>query len=364
MTLEIADPPATENRLAAVFEATTDTKGRCNIPINLSNWSDLALNLQPDLLWFHQHVIDRKMSLEQAGKAVGYHANNVYQVLRGRYEGNYEKFCSGIRSYRKIAEGRAKIQNAHFAHNRNTRLIFNVLTYAQTSNTIVLVSGETGMSKTMGVEAWRAENNHGRTVVTTATEIEVLRGSVMELAGKVGVDKNGTLVEMRDGIHEAFNEHRMLIVDEAQNLIPKDRASKPVALEFFRRLHDATKCGLAFVASARFRTEMAKLHFHFEQVMGRMPVQAILYPDLDATDIDPILDQYFDKISDRIRETCLLIANNKMPEFPGRLRTMVEILRLTSKIAAKDDSGPNEKFFLKSVAMLTDLRGFTQSPKR
>lgn len=352
-------PAAALDRMLSV--TGNDARGKINIPVNPTNWRDLALDIQPDLLWFHQHLLDKEMSLDDAALAVDYEKSVVFKVLHGRYEGSYANFCGNIRSYRKIAEGRAKIQNAEFAHNQNTRTIFDALSYAQSSNTIIVITGETGMSKTVGIEAWRAENNHGRTVIISATEITTTRGSIMACAEKVGVDKNGSLIEMRDGIHRAFNQNRMLIVDEAQNLIPSRKGGHPAALEFFRRLHDATKCGLAFVASGRFGVQMEKLHFHFEQILGRLSLNVRLFPDHSEKDLEPILCQYFARVPSAVMTACLNIANHHEPRLPGRLRSMVEILRLTSKIAGKDKTRPTEAHFFKAIALRKQLSGFTQN---
>jgi DNA transposition AAA+ family ATPase len=347
-------PEAIDRSLAAT---ASSAHSRINVPLNLANWRDVAPELQPDLLWFHQHLLDNEMSLDDAAKAVGYDRQNVYQILKGIYAGSYEKVCGAIRSYRKISEQRGKIQNAEFAHNRNTRLIFNALDYTIASNTICLITGETGLSKTISVEAWRAANNHGRTVLMSAAEICPVRGSIQALAAQIGVNKNGSILYMRDACHRAFNKNRTLIVDEAQNLLPQDRRSNPAALEFFRRLHDATKCGLAFVASVRFGQEMAQMRFHFEQVLGRIGLKVRLHPELAEADLEPILSQYFARVTSQVMETSLLIANDKDAEFRGRLRALVEILRLTSRIASKDGGRPVESHFLKALALRKQLQG-------
>lgn len=354
-------PDAIDRSLSAT---ASSAHSRINIPLNLANWRDLALDLQPDLLWFHQHLLDKEMTLEEAATAVGYDKNNVYQVLKGIYAGNYENFCKRIRSYRKIAEGRAKIQNAEFSPNRNTELIRNALDYTMSSNTICLITGETGLSKSMTVEAWRSDNNHGRTVVVSATEICPVKGSIQAVAKAVGVNKNGSIIYMRDSIHRAFNKNRMLVVDEAQNLLPDDKRSNPRALEFFRRLHDATKCGLALVASVRFEQQMAQLHYHFEQVLGRIGLKVRLYPELNEADVEPIVSQYFAVVTQQVMQTSLLIVNDKEPDFRGRIRALVEILRLTSRIASKDQSRPTETHFLKALQLRKQLQGFEPNPEK
>ena len=165
--------------------AASSAHSRINIPLNLENWRDLAPDLVPDLMWFHQHLLDNDMSAKAAAEAVGYDVTNVYRVLKGIFDGSYEKFCAAVRSYRKIAEDRGKIQNAEFVHTKNTRLIFDALDYTIASNTICLITGETGSSKTLAVSAWRNENNHGRTVLCAATEVCPVRGSIAALAEQV-----------------------------------------------------------------------------------------------------------------------------------------------------------------------------------
>jgi hypothetical protein len=109
---------------------------------------------------------------------------------------------------------------------------------------------------------------------------------------------------------------------------------------------------------------MAQLHYHFEQVLGRIGLKVRLYPELNEADVEPILSQYFAVVTQQVMQTSLLIVNDKEPDFRGRIRALVEILRLTSRIASKDQSRPTETHFLKALQLRKQLQGFEPNPEK
>src|SRR4051812_28554132 len=79
---------------------------RCNIPIDLENWKSLSEEIQLDLQWFHQHILDRGLTNQDAAKALGYDYSAVFRVLKGTYEGNWQNVVERIRSYRRVVRER------------------------------------------------------------------------------------------------------------------------------------------------------------------------------------------------------------------------------------------------------------------
>src|SRR5207237_1019204 len=106
------------NRLPALDpQPDNDPHRRINIPINLDNWKHLDDLLQADLLWWHQHLLDEKVSYITAGETINYDQSTVFRVLKGNYEGSWPNVHKAIRSYRKLADARGTIQQAEFARN-------------------------------------------------------------------------------------------------------------------------------------------------------------------------------------------------------------------------------------------------------
>ena len=69
---------------------------RINVPLNLNNWKNYDEDSRSLLLWFHQHCLDERLTLDEAGKAIQYDKSTIYRVLMGTYEGSMENVCSAM----------------------------------------------------------------------------------------------------------------------------------------------------------------------------------------------------------------------------------------------------------------------------
>src|SRR5581483_2650929 len=123
---------------------------RINVPLNLDNWKNLPEHVVGELTWFHQHLLDHSLSWTEASQAIGYDRSTVFRVLKGTYEGSWQKIVQAIASYRKLDEQRGTIQKNEFVENSISRLIFAALDYALANNSITLIIGESRTGKTIG----------------------------------------------------------------------------------------------------------------------------------------------------------------------------------------------------------------------
>jgi len=328
---------------------------RINIPLNLNNWRNYPAGMHGLLLWFHQHVLDDQLTLEDAGKAIQYDKSTVFRVLKGSYEGSLEKVCSAITSYKRIADERATIQHNEIVENSITKMIGAGLDYALSNNSITLIIGESRMGKTESARLWRDANNHGTSVLVTAPPIGGSKVLLQRIAMSVGVNKNKSLADIFDAITRSFNKNRILIVDEAHRLIPYDRRANPVNLEILRDLHDTTGCALALIATQRFSDELQKSSYQFEQVLGRIGMPIRLKRTILIKDVRPILQQYIIAPSRELIDLCKQISNEQ-----GRLGILVETLKVASRIAGKAEENMTEKHFFKAVALRHQMMGEKQ----
>ncbi len=338
--------------------AAASAGARINIPLNLDNWRTLDKAVQEEMLWLHQHLLDRRMTWDDAGAALNYDRSTVFRVLKGTYEGSWDNVIRAIRSYRKLAEVRGTIQKNEFVPNAISRLIHAGLDYALANNSITLIVGESRMGKTMSSMAWRDANNHGRSVYVIAPAYGGTKALLRDIASAIGVNKNLSAVQMHEAILRGFNRHRILIVDEAHRLLPGDRRCNPVNLEVLRDLHDRTGCALALLATQRFDTELRKSDYMFEQLLGRIGLPVRLPRKIKAEDIAPIIDQYVSRPGARLNEVCLGVANEL-----GRLGILVERLKVASRIAAKeqrvDKPRITEAHVFKAIALGRQMMGET-----
>lgn len=334
---------------------------RVNIPLNLDNWRQVPAEVQESLLWFHQHVLDERLTWPQATEALGYERTVVFRALKGTYEGSWANIHKAIQSYKRIAIERAGIQRAGFADNSISRLIHAGLDYAMANNSITLVVGESGQGKTVACEAWRDRNNHGRSVLVEVPPIGGSRALLRCLAEAVGVNRSQPQDQMLEALVRAFNPNRMLIIDEARRLLPADTRGdvSPVKLEVIRYLHDRTKCAVALIATQRFDDTLKKLSYQYEQVLGRIGQPVRLFRKVERKDTLPIVGQYLKRPSERVLALCDEIANQQ-----GRLRVMGELFKVASRIASKSKQPLAEDHFFKAYALRVQMMGEIQHAKR
>ncbi|MDX1951483.1 MAG: AAA family ATPase [Verrucomicrobiota bacterium] len=340
--------PVTKSEAAESSSANS----RINIPLNLENWKDLPPHVSDQLLWFHQHALDTGMQWEECAEALDYDRSTVFKVLKGQYGGSWEKVAQSIRSYRKIVADRGTIQKNEFVHNSITKLIFSGLSYAMANNSITMIIGESRMGKTTAAKQWRDENNHGRSVFITAPAFGGTKGMLRDIAQAVGVGRNSSVPQMHESILRAFNQNRILIVDEAHRLMPGDARSIPVNLEILRDIHDRTGAALALMATARFDSQLRKGEYQFEQLLGRIGMPIRLPRAIRKSDIAPLIEQYVKKPSAVLIEACHGIANQL-----GRLGILVETLKVASRMAAKQKLPLTEEIVLSAIKLRQQMMG-------
>ena len=329
-----------------IDQGASSAHARINIPLNLRNWNHLPEEQQHKLMWFHQHLLDRQMGWIPAEQALGYDKSTVHKVLKGVYQGSWEKICAAIDSYKEIVERRGTIQQNRIVKNATVRLIHSGLDYAQANNSITMVIGDSRRGKTEAARLWRAEHNHGRSVLVTAPPIGGTKAFLRRIAVTVGVNKDTSIPNMYDGICRSFNRNRILIIDEAHRLIPNDARTNAVNLELLRDIHDETGCALALIATARFDESMRKAEYMYEQILGRIGMPIRLKKQVYAKDIRPIIEQYIEKPSPELMAECTRISNDI-----GRLGILVENLKVASRMANKSKVRLTEKHIFKAIAL-------------
>lgn len=365
-TLETVEAPAlAAPRIAASEEAQIEAHAKesfIDIPVNLENWKDVPEGVREQLLWFHQFVLDNRINWARASEALDYDQSVVYRVLKGTYSGNWGNVCKAIVAFRKREETPLTLRKYEFVENSITKVIFNALSYAKVNGCIVVVEGESGQGKSVGAQAWKRQNNHGKTVMVIAPAFGGVKALLSEIGIAVGINKYMRAGDLHQAILRAFNKDRMLVVDEAHRLLPPDRRTNPFCLEILRDIHDRTGCALGLIATARFNTELRKGEYMFEQLIGRsMPVR--LPRKVRLEDVEPIVRQFVPRRGPtrtgqnedaEILQTCMKVA-----EQPGRLRIMVEVLKGAQRIAEKHKEKPGLEHLLKAIRIREEMQGET-----
>lgn len=356
--------PAEEQRGASIVSRSesalaSSAHSRINIPFNLNSWRDLPHEITEELAWFHQHALEENLDWKAVTAALNYSQTVIFRVLKGTYEGSLDKVVDSIKSYRRIITERVAIKHAAFRETRITRLVTGGLTYALANNSITKITGESRQGKTVAAKWWRDQNNHGRTAYITAPAIGGAKPLLKEIAAVLGINKANSTTNMHDAILRAFNSNRMLIVDEAHRLLPKDRRTDPTLLEILRDIHDRTGCGLGLLTTRRFDEGIAKSDYMYEQVLGRIGMPVQLPREFEWADIAPIVDQYLTSTPADLRAELVKISNS-----PGRLGIVCETLKFASRIAEKKQRVMSADEVRESMAVRHQMMGETLYAKK
>ncbi len=350
-TIELT-PPRAPAPTSPESPSSSPGEKKINIPLNLSNWKDLPEDTQSSLLWFHQFLIDHRLSWAEAAASIDYDTTVIFKVLKGQYTGNYANVCAAIAKFRKREETPLTLKGHQFAENSITKLIFNGLSYALNNSSITLIVGESGQGKSVAAQAWKNQNNHGKTVMVIAPAYGGTKALLYGIGRAIGANVKNNCYNLHESILEAFNENRILVVDEAHRLLPGEKSTKAVSLEILRDIHDRTGCGLALIATARFRDELKKSRYMFEQLIGRVGRPIKLPKAITLEDVETIVKAFIPRPTQAVLTVCQALA-----EKPGRLRIMVETLKVAAKIAAKKQSKLDETHILMAQKIREEMQG-------
>lgn len=365
MTTAIITPdPDDDSRKAPVSKSevarASSAHSRINVPFNLNNWKTLPQETQDELAWFHQHALEENLNWKQCTEALGYSQTVIWRSLKGEYnEGKYDPIIDAIRSYRKIVSERLTIKNAAFRETPITRLVTGALSYAMANNSMTVITGESRQGKTAAGLWWRDENNHGRTVFITAPAYGGAKALLKEIAICLGINKNISTTQMHDAILRAFNANRMLIVDEAHRLLPRDSRTDPVMLEILRDIHDRTGCGLALLTTSRFAEGVKRSAYMYEQVLGRVGMPVQLPREMTWECIEPIVGQYLKQVPADLRKELIAISNAY-----GRLGILCETLKFANRIAMKSQRKLDADVVKTAIATRRQMMGETQYARK
>jgi DNA transposition AAA+ family ATPase len=323
---------------------------RINMPLNLHAWKDVDDKFHADLLWFHQHVLDEGMGWDDITKAIGYERSSVFKFLKGYNEGSYENFCKAIKSYKTLWEKRRTIQQVKFEMTPIAELIFATLDYALANNSMTMIVGNSCMGKSTCLQEWRSRNNHGTSVYVDCPPAGGVKGFLGAIAGRVGVGRNLPIPEMLAGVTRSLNANRILLLDNMHRAMPADPRSGPKCFDIVQHIFDETGCAIAVTATDRLDGALRSSAYMFEQFYGRIGTPVYLPATPEDQDWLPILKQFVSRPSRAVVESIRAVALGE-----GRLRQVVERLKLASRIAGKAKEPINEEHIFKALRIRETL---------
>jgi DNA transposition AAA+ family ATPase len=353
-TLPVEQPEDRSNGVGTSIQAeASSAHSRINVPFNLNNWKNQPQEIVDELMWFHQWLLDKDQSWDDACKAISADRSTVFRILKGTYQAkDWMPIMKRIKSFRKLQAQRAEIQQSKFVPNRITKMISAGLDYAMANNSICLVIGESRLGKTEAFKDWKERNNHGRTVMVEVPPQGGPKAVLLEIAKSVGVNQNLSVAAMQSAVVRAFNEHRMLLVDEVHRTISHSRTANPITLETIRYIKDRSGCSVGMSATQRFSQAIEKSHYQYEQIIGRIGMPILLPHVVIEGDIIDIVTQYIPEPTPKLIENLLVLSNRH-----GRFGVMTETLKFASRIASKAGKPLSEGHVFDAISIRRKMQG-------
>ncbi|MFK5041521.1 AAA family ATPase, partial [Glaesserella parasuis] len=186
-----------------------------------------------------------KIGQKEVANKLGVSIATVSLYLRGEYDGNVEELNIKVEQF--LARQKDKVLeykvSAEFVPTFTARQIMATIQEAHIEGDMCAVYGASGLGKTQAVLQYAKENTG---VILIETNMSYTAKVLLQkISEKLNLNNRGTLDQLFDGIVARLKgSERVIIIDEAENLPTR-------SLEFIRRIHDATKVGVALVGTER-----------------------------------------------------------------------------------------------------------------
>ena len=243
-----------------------------------------------EVWWLYNYAQEHHLKeAALAAKMKSYDKNTLYQLFRGSYgvakDGRCASWASvvrAIRAFKKVEVEEMKKKNVGLIETEVKQTVWRCCDAALVDGMVSFIYGGTRIGKTVALQAYQREHNHGQTVYIEMGSGWTRARFVRELARKFGNGVKATKAwALEDAIFDTLKRSNLLIVDEFHKALTTtgDKSSAAV-LEFIRDIRDRTRCGLVLCATKvgmeRFETGANRLTFG--QLIGRSIIKAVL-PD-------------------------------------------------------------------------------------
>ena len=337
----------------ASWKFSTDT-----IRANIAYMSPDAKEL---LLWAFNWCIDpaHPIRFEDFADRLGYSSNKLWKLYSGKdkHPTNGKlmdasaALVKALRAFRRIEVARGKLGQTQFVLTPTAQRIFTACDLARESQTPVLLEGASQIGKTTSGREYCTLNNHGKSRMIELEAVSGLHGLVKLVAAVCGVSPNGNAADLTERLKRAITADMVLFFDEVHLLANTYRRGSFFAcMEWIRRLHDATRCGIVLsFTTLGFSKAEAERKRELEQLFRRGVHRVNLGTQPVLADVKTILGSWGLEMPARKDEVEIKIGAATLREEPYKmlaqlsreqgLKAIVERLRYASKFAA-DSDGP------------------------
>ncbi len=210
-------------------------------------------------------------SQQKLAEQAGISAGTVSGIRKGTYEGDFDGMVQKIMSVILKEEEKltAKLAEPAFTSTSVYRNFTYMLNITQTDGGITILTGESGIGKTISLKMYHSK--HPQTILIELTETSSLKSILSDICGTLHIPPSASV----DGMFRAIVERtkgsdRMLIVDEADSLHSKSKAIK--VFNTLRRIYDMAGIPIALVGLEGLLEIINATVAAYQQIYSRMLV--------------------------------------------------------------------------------------------
>ncbi|HGV9304570.1 TPA: AAA family ATPase [Vibrio fluvialis] len=278
-----------------------------------------------DVLMQVNSVLESKtITASQLAKEISVSSATLSQVLKGKYAADPSAVIEKLKKWLRLRDDRLATPNINpgFVMTETARLIINDLTYAQVTESIVVIFGASGVGKSETLRQYQRENNNVW-MVTASPSRSTLTECLYELAMELGLDdaprRKGPLSRvLRSRLR---NSEGLVIIDEADHL------DYPT-LEELRILQEETNIGMVFVGNNKVYTQLTggRRNEDFARLFSRIAKKRGLHKTRQ-NDVRAVAKAW------QIHNDKELNLMMQISERPGGLRLLSKTLKLSAMYA-------------------------------
>ncbi|ELI1838997.1 AAA family ATPase [Vibrio fluvialis] len=280
---------------------------------------------QTDVLMQVNSVLESKtITASQLAKEISVSSATLSQVLKGKYAADPSAVIEKLKKWLRLRDDRLATPNINpgFVMTETAKLIINDLTYAQVTESIVVIFGASGVGKSETLRQYQRENNNVW-LVTASPSRSTLTECLYELAMELGLDdaprRKGPLSRvLRSRLR---NSEGLVIIDEADHL------DYPT-LEELRILQEETNIGMVFVGNNKVYTQLTggRRNEDFARLFSRIAKKRGLHKTRQ-NDVRAVAKAW------QIHNDKELNLMMQISERPGGLRLLSKTLKLSAMYA-------------------------------
>ncbi|SIO94824.1 AAA family ATPase [Vibrio spartinae] len=292
---------------------------------NVVALSPSSLAYQTDILMQVNAVLESKsLSAAQLAKEIGVSPATLSQVLKSKYPADPTAVVDRLDKWLRLRQEKTAtpIINPGFVMTETAKLITSDLTYAQVTESIVVIFGSSGVGKSETLREYK-RNNNNVWIVTASPSRSGLTECLYELAMELGLDdaprRKGPL--SRVVRNRLRNSEGLVIIDEADHL------DYPT-LEELRILQEETNIGMVFTGNNKVYTQLTggRRNEDFARLFSRIAKKRGLHK-VRQSDVRAVASAW------KISGTAELNLMHQISERPGGLRLLTKTLKLSAMYA-------------------------------